>query len=139
MDWKTEYRKAYINEYTKRYVAQRRSSWIEEQGGKCNHCSATNVPYDIDHINPALKTMRAAQIWYKTKAVRDLELANCQVLCRSCHKAKTSSERTIHNAQHGTTVMYFTRSCRCDLCVEYGKEYRKASKARVKARQLTNG
>jgi predicted XRE-type DNA-binding protein len=45
----------------------------------------------MNHL-PALKTLSPGAIWSRQQQIRDAELANCQVLCYDCHKAKTLDE-----------------------------------------------
>jgi hypothetical protein len=134
-----EQRRAYSREYTKRYIANLRAAWIAEQGDKCNYCATTQGPFDIDHINRALKTHKVTRLWFMNKATRDAELAKCQVLCKPCHKQKTRYERMIHNPEHGTSAMYQQRKCRCAECKAWKAEQGRQYRAALKARQLING
>jgi hypothetical protein len=131
--------RAYSREYTKRYIANRRATWIAEQGDKCNYCSTTQGPFDIDHINRSLKKYKVSQVWFKDKATRDAELAKCQVLCKPCHKQKTRYELMIHNPEHGTGTMYRERGCRCAECKAWNTKTGRYYRELRKARQLTNG
>ena len=98
--------------YQRDWMRSRRSQWIHESG-PCRHCGTWDL-LEVDHINPSLKTMEASNIWSRTKEVRDKELTNCQVLCKSCHLKKTLSERK--KPQHGTAHMYSKHKCRCEPC-----------------------
>ena len=107
-----EKRKQYMLSYQRNWIRNRRQDWIEENG-PCKACGSWDL-LEVDHINPSLKTMEASSIWSRTKSVRDKELSNCQVLCKSCHLKKTLSERK--KPQHGTAHMYSKHKCRCEPC-----------------------
>ena len=99
--------------YQLAYVTKRRDEWIAEQGGVCATCGS-DESLEVDHIDPALKTMYPRAIWSRTEAVRIKELANCQVLCSDCHKAKTKLDKFVQH-EHGTKGRY-VYGCRCRLC-----------------------
>ena len=104
--------KEYMREYQRNWMQSRRQAWIDENG-PCKKCGTWDN-LEVDHIDPKLKTLRASSLWSRTKEVRDKELANCQVLCKSCHLQKTLAERP--PAVHGTVTMYDDYKCRCDDC-----------------------
>lgn len=67
-----------------------RTDWFTANG-PCKQCgSITNL--ELDHIEPGNKVHHA--VWSWTPMRRNLELQKCQVLCRSCHRKKTTSEQT---------------------------------------------
>lgn len=43
---------------------------------------------EVDHIDPDSKVSHT--VWSWTPKRRELELSKCQVLCRKCHRRKTS-------------------------------------------------
>jgi len=93
-------------------MRSRREAWINENG-PCKKCgSSENL--EVDHIKRELKTMHTASIWGRREEARKKELANCQVLCKSCHLEKTLSE--MPRASHGSVTMYEDYRCRCDDC-----------------------
>lgn len=104
--------------YQREWKNNRRQEWILENG-PCKKCGSWNN-LEVDHINPKLKTMEASSMWSRTKEVRDKELENCQVLCKSCHLQKTLSERP--KPRHGTTTMYYKHKCKCEICCEAKKK-----------------
>ena len=112
MSDKKQKRKEYMLKYQREWMRDRRQSWIKENG-PCKHCGSWES-LEVDHIDPKLKTMQASSIWSRTEQVRLKELENCQVLCKECHLKKTLSER--EPLKHGSTKMYDTMGCRCDLC-----------------------
>ena len=98
-------------EYQRRWMAERRASWFREHG-PCAECgSSENL--ELDHRFRFLKVTH--RIWSWSAERRDRELANCQALCRDCHKAKTRSE-FIKPLVHGTYNAYKKKACRCDQC-----------------------
>lgn len=85
MSRKNEYMRVYVN---KRYHDRRRKA-LSLLGDACVVCGATKNLH-IDHINPETKTMNLSRTihgapWKKIEN----ELKKCQLLCESCHKAKT--------------------------------------------------
>ena len=101
-------------EYARTWAANRRLDWIESQGGRCAECGSTDR-LEVDHIDPSLKTMNPTNLWSRTAAVREAELANCQVLCHDCHFVKSMQVHD-HPTIHGTSNGYEKRACRCDEC-----------------------
>lgn len=64
-----------------------RARWFDENG-PCKKCgSSKNM--EVDHIYADDKVSHC--VWSWTPARRALELAKCQVLCRKCHRQKTSA------------------------------------------------
>jgi hypothetical protein len=124
--------KEQAREYSRLWTNNRRVAWIESKGSKCNLCGITNVPFDIDHVDPKTKTYRVANIWGRNEQIRTTELAKCQVLCKPCHKAKTRVEQYIANPEHATRIMYMSRGCRCRPCVRWNTN-------RKKIKQWQNG
>ena len=61
---------------------------IEQLGGKCVHCGALDR-LEFDHIEPATKSFNISSGYHKKWAVLQEELSKCQLLCNSCHIAKT--------------------------------------------------
>lgn len=100
-------------EYQRQWIAKRRRDWIASQGGRCKRCGST-TKLEVDHRSSKLKQANPAQIWSKTAAKREAELALCQVLCHDCHKVKTSKQKKLP-VTHGTMQGY-KRGCREDCC-----------------------
>jgi 5-methylcytosine-specific restriction endonuclease McrA len=86
-------------EYTNARNANNRKAWISEQGGKCAECGEDDYALlEVDHIDASTKLFNIGTGWSCYKSTRmQVELAKCQVLCRSCHKHKT----TMHNESPG--------------------------------------
>jgi 5-methylcytosine-specific restriction endonuclease McrA len=98
--------------YQRQWMKKRRQAWIDSKGGCCARCGATDS-LEVDHIDPAKKTMEPSYIWSRTAAAVAEELSNCQVLCSRCHLNKTFGTTGI---RHGTTNGYKHYKCRCQLC-----------------------
>ena len=99
-------------DYQKHWMRNRRLIWIIANG-PCKVCQSTEN-LEVDHIDPSLKTMQPRQLWSMSdkneKKIKELE--NCQVLCKGCHKKKTTQDRL---KPHGTMGRY-GNGCRCDDC-----------------------
>lgn len=93
-------RKEYLRQYQKEWMRKRRQDWLD-LNGPCAHCGS-DQNLEVDHINPATKTMQPAAIWSRRQEIRDAELAKCQVLCEECHKIKSKLQIDItQNAAKG--------------------------------------
>ncbi len=66
-----------------------RADWFAANG-PCKKCGATEN-LEVDHVDPGTKVCHA--VWSWTPMRRELELKKCQVLCRRCHRQKTSAEQ----------------------------------------------
>lgn len=95
--------------------------------GKCCVVCDSTFKLEADHVDPTKKVSH--RVWSWAKAKRDAELAKCQVLCRSCHQAK-SIEAQRRPLVHGTRTGYSDRGCRCDECKRAKREYTLALKAK---------
>lgn len=68
-----------------------REEWFAVNG-PCQKCgSGDNL--ELDHINPEEKVSHSVWSWAPRR--RELELKKCQVLCRKCHREKTSARQDI--------------------------------------------
>jgi hypothetical protein len=105
-------RTAYIVAKNKERKRQRRAQLIEMLGGRCVRCGTTD-DLEFDHIDPATKRFvvcsNLARPW------NDLveEALRCQLLCRSCHRAKGAEDRP--GPPHGI-YRYSDLGCRCEVC-----------------------
>jgi 5-methylcytosine-specific restriction endonuclease McrA len=85
------HRRQYLREYQRRWVAARRRQFFSNKVCAC--CGATYTgagSLELDHTDPRLKVDH--KIWSWSVERQDIELTKCQVLCKSCHRAKTSLE-----------------------------------------------
>lgn len=119
----------YMSVYMKRRYHQRRAHAIALLGGRCVVCGQTDG-LEIDHINPADKTMELAKAWSTSSQRYYGEVAKCQLLCRRHHHAKSAAERGV---PHGGGLSG-KRNCPCQPCrtrkAEYNRHY-KAAKAEL--------
>ena len=111
-------------------VRKRREAWMLENG-PCRECKAWDC-LELDHIDPATKV--AHNIWSWSDDRRIKELAKCQPLCYTCHKAKTLEYLKAINpvvVTHGIVSGYLDHGCRCDLCVTFYKKWRREKYLRI--------
>ena len=122
-------------DYQRAWYRQRRREWIAANG-PCVRCGSW-ANLEVDHIDPAQKTLEISLIWSRSEEVRAPELAKCQVLCKPCHYEKTLAEGSQMPATHGTRNRYDHGGCRCELCraanAAAGRRKRASKKAREQA------
>lgn len=97
--------------YQNAWIKQRRERWLAEHG-PCVSCGSWDE-LEVDHRDPERKLTH--RVWSWSESRRLAELAKCQVLCRSCHRAKTSAEQS-RPIVHGRACTYDKRRCRCAPC-----------------------
>ena len=78
-----------MNEYTRKWVTNRKNLLKEKMGGKCVICGATEN-LQFDHINPLEKSYNISTNFFRQDV--DEELAKCQLLCSRCHLEKTKND-----------------------------------------------
>lgn len=91
----TEQRRAYLREYGKRWVAERKAQFFADKC--CATCGSTES-LELDHVNPSQKLSHS--IWSWSAARRETEIAKCQVLCAPCHSVKSATE-SARGSDHG--------------------------------------
>ncbi len=98
-------------------IMRRRAEWFAING-PCRHCGSTEN-LELDHVKLGTKDPRlrvaSIHVWAWKEADREIELAKCQALCKSCHRKKTTDERG-GPQQHGKYGMYTRHGCRCEPC-----------------------
>lgn len=114
----------------------RRRLWIAENG-PCKACGSDDA-LEVDHIDPASKTVEVDEWWGKGGPVLLAELAKCQVLCFSCHRKKSGKESQDRNGgptRHGTYAKYIgarsREGCRCAECCAANTEYQRQRRRRL--------
>jgi 5-methylcytosine-specific restriction endonuclease McrA len=120
------------NAFQSRWISARRSAWIESQGGCCRSCGSRES-LEVDHVDRTNKSVNPSRLWSlaENNPLRVSELAKCQVLCRSCHRAKTRGEFA-HEFPHGRYQTY-KRGCRCGECRLANAERRRQQRNRLTA------
>jgi len=108
-------------EYQRKWQASRRKEWVDAHG-PCALCGSWD-DLQVDHIYPDEKETKPSQVWGCTKKKRDAELSKCQVLCKECHRIKTSLERTGKPPQQGHGTTKYSYGCRCQVCVKAKADY----------------
>lgn len=127
-------------EYMRVYMAERyrriRAEIVVRLGGKCRVCGTTET-LEIDHINPALKTMGVDRITFVGSERRECELKNCQLLCDKHHNEKSVAEKGQRMARgtHGT--LSSARYCKCELCRAAKNAYSRMWKANRKQKNAS--
>ena len=64
----------------------RRARWFADKS--CVQCGSVDR-LELDHIDP--NTRITSALWDRSAAFREAELTKCQVLCRKCHRVKTTA------------------------------------------------
>lgn len=89
---KEEYN-ARMNEYMKAKYFRRRNAAIEQLGGKCIDCGATN-DLEFDHVDPKNKTYNIAQIFSSHSEEKlQKEIQKCVLRCVACHAHITALQK----------------------------------------------
>lgn len=108
------------NEYQRNWSNVRRAEALIKLGGKCVKCGTTEN-LEFDHIDPKTKSFEIGAWGSHSKADLEIELAKCQLLCKSCHIEKTA-------VTHGSYGYYKHHKCRCTPCraanAAYTRSYR---------------
>jgi 5-methylcytosine-specific restriction endonuclease McrA len=120
----------------KRYAVKvklRRIEWFKENGPCCKCGSWENL--ELDHKIPVKRGDKwdNKQIWFWSLQRRLKELSLCQILCRPCHRKKTSSD--FRTYRHGRNE-YERQGCRCRICKDAMAKHKREQRARIKVRKL---
>jgi hypothetical protein len=110
------------------YYREKRDKALEILGNKCNTCGSTDN-LEIDHIDWRLKTLDMARQWCSDLYFE--ELKKCQLLCNSCHIAKSKIDKEERAEElelsftHGTLYGATKKNCKCDACINLLEEHNK--------------
>lgn len=117
------------NSYMKERYHKIRAQAIAQLGGKCIVCGSTE-DLQLDHVFRSEKEFQISQIWSLSRETFNKELEKCQLLCGTCHRAKTAWEvgAKAGRSHHGTLTSY--RYCKCDECRKAYSDYWKTYKPR---------
>lgn len=99
-------------EYQRLWLKARREAWIAEHG-PCVECWTWDN-LEIHHKDPSKKTGSGNTIFSKSIKRQQEELADCIVLCKTCHNRYTA-EQLGYKLDHGTKWTY-EKGCRCQEC-----------------------
>ena len=66
----------------------------------CEKCGKVHKKVDVDHVEPVGKTQSLDTYLYRLYCLED----NYQVLCKDCHKEKTSTDRNQMRTQDSSTL-----------------------------------
>jgi hypothetical protein len=123
------------NDYMRTYMLERYHSRRAESyatlGGKCVVCGSCD-DLQIDHIDPATKTLNIAKLWSvsRERYIKELEL--CQLLCGVHHRQKTSVEQGV---PHGGGISG-KKNCYCGLCAPKKRKYQRERRRKSRASSL---
>jgi hypothetical protein len=111
-------------DYQKQWRLNRRQEFFRDK--LCVHCgSKTNL--ELHHSDPMQKIDH--EIWSWSSQRRTEELKKCIILCKTCHKKWHKEFGRHHPLIHGTSNMYGTRKCRCEICkashAKYSRDYKR--------------
>lgn len=106
-----------------RYV-DRKKVLVAAMGGVCATCES-DEELEFDHVDPATKSFSIMKRWNSPLTELLEELKKCQLLCKVCHLAKTSSAKSV---EHGGGISG-RRNCKCAPCkakkAEYMRDYKR--------------
>lgn len=109
----------YMANYMLERYHRRRGEAIISLGGRCFLCGST-INLELDHKDRLTKQLDLGKLFAgASETVYQKELRKCQVLCRTCHRKKTSQELSV---PHGGGVSG-KRNCSCAPCKEKRREY----------------
>ena len=125
---------AFTNEKRKQARHRKKQRCLDYLGNKCARCGVTEN-LQFDHIDPETKSFEISQSFDKGWNKLVEELKKCQLLCKPCHREKTTNEQTgripwnadetTYNPVHGTAKMYDKKKCRCVKCKAWKSAYYK--------------
>lgn len=128
--------KEQYNEYSRKYQANRykvrRAAFIEELGGSCKKCGATEN-LEFDHIDSSTKSFDISKA-LGSRSYEKLaeEIKKCQLLCGICHLEKSRENKDLGNVSHGGGKSG-KRNCPCAPCKAKKAEYMKSKKDQYQA------
>lgn len=80
----------------------RKDARVARNSYRCAACSALvgNKDAKVDHIRPVVDTAKGFTTWDEYIARMFVEKEGYQLLCRTCHDAKTKHERTLRKQKN---------------------------------------
>lgn len=76
------------------YRQRRKNQALKKLGCKCKFCNSLEN-LEFDHIDPRTKKSPISRLWVKSQQEIDDELKQCQLLCKTCHTAKSKQEGSL--------------------------------------------
>jgi 5-methylcytosine-specific restriction endonuclease McrA len=128
---KTKYNN-YQREYQLKRYHERMATAKIRLGNRCVECGTTE-DLEIDHIDPAKKTIKLSNLWSIAEHLFNAELEKCQLLCSNCHRNKSKIDIGVEHGG-GVSGKFITtdgkrKGCPCGPCTlkrkEYMRRYRK--------------
>lgn len=116
--------------YQREWLANRRAEFFKDKQCLCGSTDRL----ELDHIDPSKKITH--NIWSWSTPRREAELAKCQVLCYTCHKAKSAKDAYQRFCPKGHDTEVTGRKPAsgngCRACAqEYDRRYRMESTGKV--------
>ena len=121
--------------YHREYWPKRRAKVLAFLGECCVKCGS-DQQLEIDHVDPAEKAFHIGVSMSLTEKVKQ-ELTKCQLLCQTCHQAKTSQEN-VAKGLHGSYRKYYKHKCRCQQCCDWHESYNNQRVAERLRQQIQN-
>lgn len=117
----------YMRDYSRKRREERKKWAINEFGKKCVKCGSKE-DLQFDHKIRETKKINISEMWMYKWEVFVEEIKKCQLLCRKCHIEKCRIDGSFKKrgeTKHGTGTAYIHHGCRCELCRNWKREYRK--------------
>jgi hypothetical protein len=119
-----------MRQWYQNVVRKRREDWFKENG-PCVDCGIWEG-LELDHLDRTTKVDHKVWSWSKPRRIK--ELAKCVVRCEKCHGKHTAEqcrELFCRPITHGIVSAYLQRGCRCDICREFYKKWRRDKYERI--------
>lgn len=112
-----------------KYHEYRKRNMLFLTNGKEPECATcgSKESLEFDHIDPEDKRFHLNQRKSLKKEDYLEELGKCQILCKTCHEKKTSSENI--RFSHGSMRAFQKYKCKCQVCEDAKLEYYKRRNA----------
>jgi hypothetical protein len=102
--WKEENRD-YVNAKKREGAANNKAYLIEMLGGKCVGCGVTEN-LQFDHIDRKQKLFTIGKKFQSSLELKLIpEAKKCQLLCKTCHRLKTTINHDMHSLADGYAVL----------------------------------
>lgn len=102
--------------YQKNLYRKKKEEYVLLLGGMCVKCKSTKE-LEFDHIDRKNKNFAISRKMKESGILQELD--KCQLLCKQCHREKTTSERSV---PHGGGITG-KKNCFCNLCAPLKRVY----------------